>query len=148
MKPGHHRPNLILPLLATLVAIGLLIQVQYRNQADNETLVQARQLHRATITASQYPPTDPAETPSVQSLRSSEVIGTTILRDYASTNGTPEDDLASLAQLMDNFRLLVKTAADHPLSANEDWSRALRGLNPSRERFLPDNHLALNSRMQ
>ena len=40
------------------------------------------------------------------------------------------------------------SASDRPLSANEDWSGALLGLNPAHERFLPREHRALNGRGQ
>jgi len=49
---------------------------------------------------------------------------------------------------MDNFTLLVKSAADRPLSANEDWAAVFRGLNPAHERFLPDQSIALNAQGQ
>lgn len=49
---------------------------------------------------------------------------------------------------MDNFTLIVKSAADRPLSANEDWASAFRGMNPAHERFLPDQHVALNAQGQ
>jgi len=89
----------------------------------------------------------PVPAPS-RSSQSTETIGVTTLRDYANSNTTPQHDLILLAQLMDNFTLLVKTAADRPLSANEDWAQALRGLNPSGQRFLPDNHAVFNSQHQ
>ena len=73
------------------------------------------------------------------------LLGETILRDYARTNLPPANDLTLLARLMDNFTLLVKSAADRPLSANEDWAAAFRGANPARERFLPDQHAALSA---
>jgi len=49
---------------------------------------------------------------------------------------------------MDNSRLLLKSAADRPLSANEDWADFFRGKNSAHERFLPDQHIALNSKGQ
>ena len=73
------------------------------------------------------------------------LLGEVILRDYASPSTSPENDLTSLAHLMDNFTLLVKSAADRPLSANEDWAATLRGLNLAHERFLPDQHVALDA---
>jgi hypothetical protein len=76
------------------------------------------------------------------------LIGETILHDYANTNLTPENDLTLMAHLIDNFTLLVKSASDRPLSANEDWAAMFRGFNPAHERFLPDNHLALNTKGQ
>jgi hypothetical protein len=71
-----------------------------------------------------------------------------MLADYANSKTTPEHDLTSLAQLMDNFTVLVKTATDRPLSSNDEWSQALRGLNPSRQPFLPDKHIIFNPEHQ
>lgn len=79
---------------------------------------------------------------------SSPLIGELILRDYASPSNSPEHDLSLMSELMQNFTLIVKSAATRPLSANEDWARALRGFNPAHERFLPDQHIALNSQGQ
>jgi hypothetical protein len=80
--------------------------------------------------------------------QSTPLIGETILRDFANSNLPPEHDLTLISRLMDNFTLLVKSARDHPLSANEDWAAMLRGLNPAHERFLPDQHPALNAHGQ
>ena len=90
--------------------------------------------------SSGLPPAPPGKT--------APLLGETILRDYANTNLPPQNDLALISRLMDNFTLLVKSAADRPLSANEDWAAAFRGLNPARERFLPDQHIALNAQGQ
>lgn len=79
---------------------------------------------------------------------STPLLGDTILRDYANTNLPPQNDLTLMSHLMDNSRLLLKSAADRPLSANEDWADFLRGKNSARERFLPDNHIALNTKGQ
>ncbi len=76
------------------------------------------------------------------------LLGEQILVGYARPDTTPEHDLTLMARLMDNFTLLVKDAADRPLSANEDWASALRGVNQSHERFLPDQHVALNPQGQ
>jgi hypothetical protein len=76
------------------------------------------------------------------------LIGEVILHDYANPSNSPEHDLSQMSELMENFALIVKSAATRPLSANEDWARALRGFNPARERFLPDQHIALNSQGQ
>ena len=73
------------------------------------------------------------------------LLGETILRDYGNPSQPPENDLTLMSRLLDNFLLLVKTAKDKPLSANGDWASALRGGNPARERFLPDQHPALNA---
>jgi hypothetical protein len=73
------------------------------------------------------------------------LLGETILRDYANPNLPPEHDLLLMSRLMDNSLLLVKSAANRPLSANDDWADFLRGRNSARERFLPDDHIALSA---
>jgi hypothetical protein len=78
----------------------------------------------------------------------SETIGTAILRDYADPRQPAEHDLTLMAELIDNFTLLVKTAADRPLGANEDWAKAFRGMNPAQERFLPETSRAFNVKHQ
>jgi len=75
----------------------------------------------------------------------SPLIGEVILRDYAKTNLSPQNDLNLMSHLMDNSLLLLKSAANRPLSANEDWADFLKGQNSIHERFLTDNHVALNS---
>lgn len=82
------------------------------------------------------------------SSQSPQLLGDTILRDYADPKLPPENDLTLISRLMDNFTLLVKSAADRPLSANEDWAAAFRGMNPAHERFLPDQSIALNAQGQ
>jgi len=76
------------------------------------------------------------------------LVGEIILRDYARTNSTPQNDLTLMSHLMQNSLLLLKSAANRPLSANEDWAEFLKGQNGAHERFLPDNHAALNSKGQ
>lgn len=72
------------------------------------------------------------------------LLGETILRDYANTNLPPANDLTLMSRLMENSLLLLKSAGNRPLSANEDWAELLRGQNGARERFLPDHHPALS----
>jgi hypothetical protein len=79
----------------------------------------------------------------VPASQKTRLLGETILRDYANTNLPPENDLTLLSRLMENSLLLLKSAANRPLSANEDWASLLRGQNAARERFLPDQHAAL-----
>lgn len=93
-----------------------------------------------TLTPSAPPVTAPG--------KAAPLIGENILREYAKPSLPPENDLTLVSRLMENFQLLVKSAADRPLSANEDWAAALRGHNPARERFLPDPHAALNTNGQ
>ena len=75
-------------------------------------------------------------------------IGDQLLLNYAQPEQTPERDLTEMTQLMDNFLLLAKEAARRPLSANEDWARALRGGDGARERFLSAHNAAFNERGQ
>jgi uncharacterized protein YneF (UPF0154 family) len=77
--------------------------------------------------------------------QSAQLLGQVILRDYAKTNLPPQNDLTLMSHLMENSLLLLKSAADRPLSANEDWADFLKGKNATHERFLPDRHIALNS---
>jgi hypothetical protein len=73
-----------------------------------------------------------------------QLLGETILRGYAQPTLPPENDLTLMSHLMENSVLLLKSAANRPLSANGDWADFLRGQNSARERFLPDNHIAFN----
>jgi hypothetical protein len=77
--------------------------------------------------------------------RSGVLLGETILRDYASPKLPPQNDLTLMSRLMENSLLLLKSAGNRPLSANEDWADLLRGQNFARERFLPDQSVALNA---
>jgi len=70
--------------------------------------------------------------------QSPQLIGEVILRDYAKPNLPPQNDLTLMSHLMENSLLLLKSAANRPLSANEDWADFLKGQNAARERFLPD----------
>jgi hypothetical protein len=65
-----------------------------------------------------------------------------ILRDYANTNLPPQNDLTVMSHLMQNSLLLLKSAANRPLSANEDWADFFTGKNAAHERFFSDNHPA------
>lgn len=80
--------------------------------------------------------------------RPNELLGETILRGYGDTNLPPENDLALMSRLMDNSLLLLKAAANRPLSANEDWADLFRGKNGAQEEFLPTRHVALNGQGQ
>lgn len=75
-------------------------------------------------------------------------LGESILRGYADTNLPPENDLTLISRLMENSLLLLKSAANRPLSANEDWADLFRGKNGAREEFLSAQHVALNDKGQ
>jgi hypothetical protein len=87
-------------------------------------------------------------TPSLTTGTTNALLGETILRGYAAQNLTPENDLTLMARLMENSLLLLKSAANRPLSANEDWADLFRGKNAASEEFLPAQHVALNEKGQ
>jgi len=90
--------------------------------------------------------TSPGSSPSTN--QPTKLLSEIILRDYANTNLPPQNDLTLMSHLMENSLLLLKSAANRSLSANEDWADFLRGQNAAHQRFLPDNHAALNSKGQ
>jgi hypothetical protein len=87
-------------------------------------------------------------TPATSTGNASALLGETILCGYADTNLPPENDLTLLSRLMENSLLLLKSAANRPLSANENWADLFRGKNGAREEFLPAQHVALNDQGQ
>ncbi len=126
------RISLILLAVAILVLLGWLWLAKISSPASLASLEPQPTNQPAALTAAPAPKPPP-------------LVGETILRGYATPASTPENDLTLMSRLMDNFLLLVKSAADRPMSANEDWADALRGKNPAHERFLPDEHIALNA---
>ena len=138
------RPGTILCTLALLVLVGWLF-ISLRSISP-ETAHQLRLAEISATNATAAPVAlNNSPSPSTN-IAAPPLLGETILRDYANPSTPPENDLTLLAHLMDNFSVLVKSAADLPLSANEDWAAALRGFNPAHERFLPDTHLALDAK--
>ena len=135
-------------VIVILILIFIVIFVSRRSSppstANSNSAVQSAPAYDIKVT--EIPSTAPSSLET--SNRSPPLLGETILRDYAITNLPPQNDLTLMSHLMDNSRLLLKSAADRPLSANEDWADFLRGKNSARERFLPDNHIALNTKGQ
>lgn len=136
-------------VLVLVLLFVLVIFVSHRSppqSAINPTNSVAESDRPSEIRVTEIP--SAAQPSSTSSNHSPSLLGETILRDYAKTNLPPQNDLTLMSHLMDNSRLLLKSAADRPLSANEDWADFLRGKNPARERFLPDQHIAFNSKGQ
>src|SRR5262245_31332095 len=102
----------------------------------------------SNVTASAVTTTETPAGAGTLSNQSPALLGQTILRDYASPDRPPENDLTLMSRLMENSLLLLKSAGNRPLSANEDWANLLRGQNAAHERFLPDSHIALNQNGQ
>ena len=100
------------------------------------------------VTSRSITVTETAVTPRRPQSPVKPLLGETILSDYAKADMPPQNDLTLMSHLMENSVLLLKSAANRPLSANEDWADFLRGANAAHERFLPDKHAALNSKGQ
>ena len=132
-----------MPLL--LVVALLLFKMRWKFSKPRPAVQQANitEVVESKITATSVSPS--VSTPSGQS---APLLGETILRDYANTNLPPENDLTLMSRLMENSLLLLKSAANRPLSANEDWADLFRGKNGAREEFLPVRHIALNPQGQ
>lgn len=127
------RTGLIALAVLVLLAIGIWL---------------ARQSQPASLANSTNESNATHATPSASPVTRTNFLGETILRGYAETNLPPENDLTLMARLMENSLLLLKAAANRPLSANEDWADLLRGKNAAQEEFLPAIHVALNDKGQ
>jgi hypothetical protein len=123
-------------ILLVLVLLALLGWVWFSKHGAHESYA-SHESHGAQQTNLPAPTSKPPA-----------LLGEIILRGYATTNTTPEQDLMLMAHLMDNFTLLVKSSAQLPMSVNEDWAAAFRGKNPEHETFLPDTHIAFNAQGQ
>jgi len=71
--------------------------------------------------------------------------GDRALMEYASAGLTPQNDLQLLSNTLTNFLTVSKQADTRPLSANEEWSAALRGKRPGAEVWISDHHRILDS---
>ena len=129
---------LALPLLIVLLLLLSQMRWKFSQRGGEPPIIPEVAVKDVVLTAV----SSPAMAPPVPAPR---LLGETILRDYARSNLPPENDLVLMARLMDNSLLLLKSAGNHPLSANEDWADFLRGGNSARERFLPDSHVALGA---
>lgn len=131
---------LFLPVL--IVAVFLLTQMRWKWSKPAERTGSTPESVVSNAVANTLPAS------SAQPSVTNEQLGLTILRGYADTNLPPENDLVLMSRLMENSLLLLKSAANRPLSANEDWADLLRGKNGAREEFLPAQHVALNDKGQ
>lgn len=125
-------------IILVIAGFWYLSQDQTRVKRESEAVVTSR-----SIIVTEMPVTAKLPERGVKGL-----LGDTILQEYANTNYPPQNDLTLMSHLMENAVLLLKSAANRPLSANEDWADFFRGANPAHERFLPDTHVALNSKGQ
>ena len=74
--------------------------------------------------------------------------GDRLLGDYGNPAQPPKDDLVLMARAISSFLLIDKQAADRPLSANEEWSAALRGKRPGTEPWFSEASPALDSQQR
>jgi hypothetical protein len=132
-------------LLALPLVVVLVILSQMRWKFSKSTSPRPVPTERVTTNASVTVVSPIAAAPAGQS---TPFLGEVILREYANTNLPPENDLTLMSRLMENSLLLLKSAANRPLSANEDWADLFRGRNPAHERFLSDGSVALNPQGQ
>lgn len=65
-------------------------------------------------------------------------LGDSQLAGFGDPALEPKNDLFLLAQTLSNFLLVAKQAAERPLSANEEWSAALRGKRPGSGAWLSE----------
>ncbi|MEO8615261.1 MAG: hypothetical protein ABI600_08985 [Luteolibacter sp.] len=70
--------------------------------------------------------------------------GDSMLADYANPALPPQNDLSLIAHSISSFLIVAKQATDRPLSANEEWSAALRGKRPGFEPWISERSPALN----
>lgn len=71
--------------------------------------------------------------------------GDRMLGEYGNPNLPPRTDLAALANAITNFLIIDKQATSRPLSANEEWSAALRGVRQGTEPWISKNSPAFDS---
>jgi hypothetical protein len=71
--------------------------------------------------------------------------GDPLLGDYGNPELPAKNDLVLMAHTISNFLLIEKQATTLPLSANEEWSAALRGKRPGTELWLKDRSPAFDS---
>jgi hypothetical protein len=124
-----------------LLAIGVAVYLWKRNSINLSTVGVEKNQPETIATKVAVTTSSGGETTQ----REKPLLGETILRNYGRTNLPPENDLTLMYRLMENSLLLLKSAGNQPLSANEDWAALLRGQNAARERFLPENHPALDA---
>lgn len=128
---------LLLPVLLVLIFVFGRMKWKFSQRTPRPPAAEAIATNTTVITT-------PVPAPRTTNV----LLGETVLRSYADPNLPPENDLTLMSRLMENSLLLLKSAANRPLSANEDWADLFRGKNAAREEFLPAQHIALNAQGQ
>ena len=94
------------------------------------------------------PPPPAISTPDAEPARVEALIGEVLLERYAHPDTTIQDDLQAVQRVLMTVRTLVKTLDPGRMAVNEDVVEVLLGKNPYKERFLPDEHPAINANGQ
>ncbi len=144
MKRSSFFPLLVVAIL--ILAAGLFILLRSSPPGVNPS-PQAAPSQPETLATNVTVATTPSPAASPPP-GSTPLPGETILRGYGDAHFPPENDLTLMSHLMDNSLLILKSAANRPLSANEDWADLFRGKNSAHERWLPDQSVALNAQGQ
>lgn len=71
--------------------------------------------------------------------------GDRLLVDYGNPDLPARSDVLALVNVISNFLVINKQATSRPLSANEEWSAALRGLRPDTEPWISESSRAFDS---
>ncbi len=79
------------------------------------------------------------ETPAPVISNVSENIDDSIFQNYGSQGSTVRQDLQCVANLLENFDIIVKPNGRIPLANNADFVAAFRGKNPASKKFIRDN---------
>ncbi len=74
----------------------------------------------------------------------STMPGDSMLAGYGNPKLTPQSDIVLLAHAISNFLIIAKQATDRPLSANEEWSAALRGKRPGIQPWISESSPVLD----
>jgi hypothetical protein len=76
------------------------------------------------------------------------LIGDTTLANYGSAGSSPSQDMTLLARALTSFLTISKTASRRPLSANGEWSAALRGKRPGCEPWISPEHPIFDAQLR
>ncbi len=82
---------------------------------------------------------------SASAAQAPQCPGDLALQGYSNPATSGKSDLTLLANSITNFLIISKRANERPLSANEEWSGALRGKRDGGEAWLSDSSPALDS---
>lgn len=134
--------------VAALVAIAAIVFVLWKfSRPENHPqptptpVVQEEKIPAGIIVTES---SNPAPPPSNRS----SAAGDRLLEGYADPALPPKNDLVLMAHAISDFLIIAKQANERPLSANEEWSAALRGQRPGSEPWFSNSSKALDSQQR